>query len=69
MAAGETSKRGIRCAVYRRLVMRIFNESIIEDTALRWFGDLGKAISHEPYPWWCDFPNAGISNNLVQSAT
>ena len=29
--------------------MPSFNESIIEDTALTWFGELGYAVGHEPH--------------------
>lgn len=29
--------------------MTTMNESIIEDAALAWFGELGRAISHRPY--------------------
>ena len=37
-----------------------FNESIVEDVAPTWFGELGYAIGHGPH--------SGIAENLAQNA-
>lgn len=44
------------------------NESIVEDAALEWFGELGYAIGHKMHLWRSKFSSAGITKNLAQSA-
>ena len=43
------------------------NESIIEDAALTWFGELGYTIGHGAHLWRSKSSSAGITKNLAQS--